>query len=192
MSLKAFQATVTRVIPFRSGSVLFNLTLYVLNTIVAKIPFHTIRLAFYRRLFRIDEDSSILMNVRFRGFCVSIGKNSTINSYCTLDGRGANLHIGNNVDIAPEVNIWTLEHDPNSATHAGRAGTVVISDYVWIASRATILPGTHIGKGAVVAAGAVVTKDVPPWTIVGGVPAKFIANRKVEPKQMQRYRPWFE
>lgn len=59
-----------------------------------------------------------------------------------------------------------------------RGGNVIIDDYVWIASRATILPGVHIGRGAVVASGAVVTKDVPPLAIVGGVPAKILKYRK--------------
>ena len=63
-----------------------------------------------------------------------------------------------------------MEHDPQSPDFAIRGGPVVIEDYAWIGGRAVILPGLRIGEGAVVATGAVVTKDVPPYTIVGGVP----------------------
>lgn len=88
------------------------------------------------------------------------------------------VKIGNNVDIAQEVNIWTEQHDYNSATYASTGGEVVIEDYVWIASRATILPGVTIGRGAVVASCAVVTKDVPSMAIVAGIPAKIIGHRQ--------------
>ena len=91
-----------------------------------------------------------------------------------LDGRSAELIIGDNVDIAQETNIWTLEHDVNDDDHRIVPGQVIIEDHVWIASRVTILPGVTIGENAVVGAGAVVTKDVEPNTVVGGIPAKLI------------------
>ena len=95
-----------------------------------------------------------------------------------MDGR-FDLNIGNNVNIAGEVRIYTLEHDIASPTFAGSGGPVTIQDWVYIGTRVTILPGVTIGEGAVIASGAVVTKDVAPWTMVGGVPAKFIKNRPV-------------
>jgi acetyltransferase-like isoleucine patch superfamily enzyme len=73
--------------------------------------------------------------------------------------------------------IWTLHHDYNSADFAQIGQPVIIEDYVWLCSRSIILPGVTVGKGAVVAAGAVVTRNVQPYTVVGGVPAKFIATR---------------
>jgi maltose O-acetyltransferase len=91
--------------------------------------------------------------------------------------HGYPLIIGNNVSIAGEVRIYTMEHDVDSPDFAETGAAVVIEDYVVIGSRVTILPGVHIGKGAVVASGAVVTKDVPSFTVVGGVPAVFIRNR---------------
>ena len=72
-----------------------------------------------------------------------------------------------------------MEHDINSDSFAITSGQVIIEDYVYIASRVTIMPGVCIGEGAVVASGAVVTKDVEPWTLVGGVPAKPIKKRPV-------------
>ena len=106
--------------------------------------------------------------------------------------RSGGVKIGDNVDIAQDDNIWTEQHDYNSPTYASVCKPVIIEDYVWIASRATILPGVTIGKGAVVASGAVVTKDVPPLAIVAGVPAKIIGKRKEEALQYSQYcRAWF-
>ena len=122
---------------------------------------------------------------------VIIGNECSINQKVLLDGRGAELIIGNFVDIGYETNIWTLEHDPHSDTHDVKAGKVIIEDYVWIASRVTVLPGVTIGKGAVVAAGSVVTKDVLPMNIVGGVPAKIIGERRSGLNYSPAYKTYF-
>ena len=76
--------------------------------------------------------------------------------------------------------IYNTEHDINDPNFNPVFGEVIIEDYVFIGPRAIILPGVEIGKGAVVAAGAVVTKDVPPFAIVGGIPAKIIGERKTK------------
>jgi maltose O-acetyltransferase len=81
------------------------------------------------------------------------------------------------VDIGQETNIWTLQHDVADDFHRAIGAGVVIEDYAWIASRVTILPGVRIGRGAVVATGAVVTRDVPAMAVVGGVPARVIGSR---------------
>ena len=99
---------------------------------------------------------------------VYIGNHVVINKRVMLDGRKSKLIIGDNVDIAQETNIWTLEHDVTDDKHEVKGTDVIIDDHVWIASRVTILPGVHIGRGAVIAAGAVVTKDVPELEIWGG------------------------
>jgi acetyltransferase-like isoleucine patch superfamily enzyme len=85
--------------------------------------------------------------------------------------------IGQNVNFSAEAAIWTQQHDPQSATFEIYSAPVVVEDRAWISFRSTVLPGTTIGEGAVVAANAVVTKDVPKFTIVGGIPAKVIGSR---------------
>ncbi|MGE0887131.1 MAG: DapH/DapD/GlmU-related protein [Blastocatellales bacterium] len=168
-------------------------TLYVFNHLVNRLPSHHLRLLFYRRIYRIGEGTSILLHVRIRfPGNVSIGRHSTINYDCLLDGRGAEIVIGDNVNIASEVMIWTQEHDPDSPAHQTISKPVVIGDYAWIASRAIILPGVTIGEGAVVAAGAVVTKDVPPYAIVGGNPAKFIRERSKDLRYQLNYFPFLQ
>ncbi len=107
-----------------------------------------------------------------------------------IDSRGGCIRIGNYVDISPEVNIWTLEHDPQDPKFASKGGDVIIEDFVWIGNRAVILPNTIIGKGAVVAAGAVVNKEVEPYTIVGGVPAKKIGERNPNQEPRKPYKPF--
>jgi acetyltransferase-like isoleucine patch superfamily enzyme len=158
-----------------------DLLLYLFNHLVAHIPSHTVRRFFLLNVMRLElgEGSSVHMGLRLytRGQ-ISLGKHTVIDRDCVLDGRGY-LTIGNNVNLAPEVMILTAYHDPDDGEHfSGMHKPVVIEDYAWIATRALILPGVTVGRGAIVAAGAVVTKDVPSQTIVGGNPARFIRDRK--------------
>lgn len=121
---------------------------------------------------------------------IKIGEDSVINNGCRLDGRGG-LCIGRNVNIAFDVHIYSMSHDYNDPFFSIILAPVTIEDYVWLSSRATILPGVTIGRGAVVAAGAVVTRDVAPLTVVAGVPAKPIGQRNSDLSyQLDFYRPW--
>jgi maltose O-acetyltransferase len=117
---------------------------------------------------------------------LTIGENSVINQRCRLDNRGG-IEIGANVSISAEVHIITADHDVQHPACIGRVAKVVIEDYVFIGSRATILPGITVGKGAVVAACACVTKDVPPFSVVGGVPAKVFKARNQNLDYKTRY-----
>lgn len=167
---------------------------YIFNRFLMFIPSLYVRLFFFRlRVAKLGKGVGLLMGVELRnGRNVSIGDRVVLNRGVLLDGRGGRLAIGNDVDIAQETNIWTLEHDVHSDSHADKGGDVTIADHVWIASRVTILPGVHIGQGAVVASNSVVTKDVPPMAIVGGVPAKIIGQRRSALQYQLRFRPWFE
>ena len=109
---------------------------------------------------------------------VTIGRGCFIQQCCTFFGRGG-ITIGNDVFIGPKVNLITINHDPNPENRSATYGRpIVIEDKVWIGIAATILPGVKIGYGAIVGAGSVVTKDVPPMTVVAGNPARII--KKIE------------
>lgn len=109
----------------------------------------------------------------FRGAELSIGRGTYING-ARISAK-YHVSIGNNCTIAPEVLIMDSDfHDMNDHSKEGISAAIIIEDHVWIATRATILKGITIGEHAVVAAGAVVTKDVPAYTVVGGNPARVI------------------
>lgn len=173
--------------------VLYAFYLYFINRWISYFPFHVIRNLFYRGLFKkIGKQNSFLMGFEVRmPSNIEIGNNNVFNKDVFLDGRGGKIIIGNNVDIAQQTNIWTLDHEVNSINHTTIGRNTIIEDHVWIGSRATILPGVTIGKGAVIGSCALVTKDVPPMTIVGGVPAKVIGMRTNELNYKLLYRPWF-
>lgn len=111
---------------------------------------------------------------------LTIGRGSIIGDNAILDARHS-LHIGNNVNLSSNVSIYTEQHDYRDeffrSTERGGDKAVVIGDRAWIGSNVVILPGVTIGEGAVCCAGCVVTKDVPPFAVVAGIPAKTITTR---------------
>jgi maltose O-acetyltransferase len=100
--------------------------------------------------------------------------------------------MGSDVSIGPEAAILTLGHDPRSPAFADRGGAVIIGDHVWIGFRAIVLPGITIGEGAVVGAGSVVCRDVPPFAIAAGNPAKVIGERLTHLSYALSYRPFMQ
>ena len=106
---------------------------------------------------------------------ITLGKRVFINSGCRFQDQGG-ITIGDDVLLGHNVVLATLNHDPVVARRSSMLpAPIVIGDKVWIGANATVLPGVTIGKGAIVAAGAVVHRDVPPFTVVGGVPARILA-----------------
>ncbi len=146
---------------------------------VGYIPSHFIRNTKYRFFgMKIGKGSTIHMWANFfNPKNIEIGEDTIIGDHAFLDGRDK-LKIGNHVDIASSVMIYNSEHNLESEGFEAISAPVEIGDYVFIGPRVIIMPNVTIGKGAVVAGGAVVTKDVEPFTIVGGVPAKPIGERK--------------
>lgn len=144
------------------------------------------------RRSRLDRNARLLSQLK---------GNSTLGKYSYIqEGNFFNVHIGRYCSIAPDVSIggpshpvdWLSTHpfqyfrDRNYPNYQLQhydyhQGVVTIGNDVWIGSRAIILPGKTVGDGAIVGAGAVVTSDVPPYAIVGGVPAKIIRYRFDEP-----------
>jgi len=105
---------------------------------------------------------------------INIGENVFVNHACTFMDRGG-ITLEDYVLIGPKVNLITTNHPLNPLERRATISyPIVIKRNAWIGAAATIMPGVTIGENSVVAAGAVVTKDVPDNTIVGGVPAKII------------------
>lgn len=126
-------------------------------------------------------DESFVMFPPFYTDCgknIAIGKNVFINSGCRFQDQGG-ITIGDNTLIGHNVVLTTLNHDfmpeKRSTTYPA---PIIIGKNVWIGANATVVPGVTIGDNAVIAAGAVVAKDVPENTVVGGVPARII--KKIE------------
>ncbi len=111
-----------------------------------------------------------------RGALLSVGKDTFINNGAVLSAR-KEIRVGSGCQIATGVVVLDSDfHDPEDLRQIGASKPVVIEDDVWLATRAMILKGVRVGRGSVIAAGAVVTKDVPADTLVGGVPARPIRS----------------
>jgi maltose O-acetyltransferase len=161
---------------------------YLTNHIVSHVPSFALRRAWYRHILGIQfgPHSGIYLGCyiwfygrgQIRHYGVRIGASSRVNRNCTLDVRGG-LQVGDNVSISPDVAILTIANLETSRSH-GEGKPVVIEDNVWIGTRAMIMPGVTLGRGSVVAAGAVVMRDVPPQAVVFGVPARPVGTRTEE------------
>lgn len=164
----------------RAGHIWLDFVLLIL-WIVSYIPFHFVRRLFFQMAgVKMGRGSIIHMGCRFyQPKRVEIGEGTIIGDHAFLDGR-AKLKIGSHTAIASQVLIYNSEHDVHSLDFKPIEEPVEIGDYVFIGARAVILPGVKIGRGAVIAAGAVVTKDVGEMEVVGGVPAKIITTRRLK------------
>lgn len=162
----------------RLKTILIEFEVFLLH-IIGNCHSHNIRRFFYGLAgIKIGKGSTIHTGMRlYYPDNIRIGKDTIIGEFAVLDGRDK-LIIGDHVDIASEVMIYNSEHDIESPGFQASHKPVIIEDYTFIGPRVIILPGVKIGKGAVIAAGAVVTKDVESFQIVGGVPAKVIGERK--------------
>lgn len=150
-----------------------------LGRIVSLIPSHIIRVSYFRFCMnlRVSRGATIYGGSELIApWGITLGRNSIIGIENKIDGRYG-VVIGANVNMSHGVCIWTEQHDVNSVKFVGKGAPVVVGDRVWLSCRCIILPGVHVGEGAVVAAGAVVTSDVEPYTIVGGIPARKIGDR---------------
>jgi serine acetyltransferase len=107
-----------------------------------------------------------------------IGGGTIIGDNAILDARGG-LEMGKNVNLSSNVSIYTLQHDHRDPDFncTNLHAKVTIDDRVWLGSNVIVLPGVHIGEGAVCCAGCVVTKDVEPYAVVAGIPAKKVNER---------------
>lgn len=163
--------------------------------VAGKLPNHRARVALLRRWGAdIAPTATIYHGFEIRNAAgLTVGARSQIGNGAILDARGG-ITIGSDVNFSTAVNIWTGQHDWQSNTFAYQRAPVTIGDHAWISTRVTILPGVTIGEGAVIAAGSVVTKDVPAYALVGGVPGKQIGERP-SPMTYQltpaKLKPWW-
>ena len=173
---------------------------YVSGRVVPHVPSHGIRLAWYRHVlgWQIGERTTILMGLRIKmagarssGQGVAIGAGTVVNENCFIQTTGG-VTIGSAVSISTGVWLVTGSHDLADPQFPEQYKPITIHDRAWIGARATIQSGVTIGEGAVVMAGAVVTRDVPPYAIVGGVPARLVGKRPSDLGYTLDYRPLFE
>jgi putative colanic acid biosynthesis acetyltransferase WcaF len=163
------------------------------NMAVTWIPFHAVRQTYLRACgMKIGKHVALLRGTLvIRPEQITIGDHCIIGFNCFLGGEGK-LEIGRNVNISSYCCLLGGYHDMDDPTFRSVMNPVIIEDYVWLATRVTIAGSVRIGRGAVVVAGAVVTRDVPPYHVVGGVPARKIKERKPEACAYElKYQPWF-
>ena len=169
-----------------------GLAAYLYNEVLTFVPSRTLRHAYLRMwLGGMGRGTGVQMRNRFiDGPKVFLGERNVINVGCMLRARHYRITTGNDVSIGPEAALLTLGHDPQSPDFSDKGGDITIGDHVWIGYRAIILPGITIGEGAVVGAGSVVTKDVEPFTIVAGNPARKVGERSRDIRYQLDFRPW--
>lgn len=115
---------------------------------------------------------------------VKIGSDVSINRGCefypSFYNRDATIELGNNIRLGPSIKFLAAGHDYKEINLPNISAKIIVKDNVWIGANCSILKGITIGEGAIVAAGSVVTKDVGPYEIHGGIPAKKIKERKIQ------------
>ena len=170
---------------------------YVANNFIAHIPVEILRNFYYRYILRvrIGHSTHLSMRLFFTGYhnhCdVAVGNNCVINREVYLDGR-VGVYVGNNVNISFGTSLLSLHHDHNDPNFISIGAPIEINDHVWIGAHSIILPGVTLGEGSVVAAGAVVTRSVPAYKVVGGVPAKVIGERNRNIQYKTHFSPFFD
>ena len=153
---------------------------YVLNHVVNRVPFVGMRMRLYQ-LFGVDlsDPSTGMIMLHTEVYTpqnLSLGPHTIVGQQCILDARGG-IKIGRSVNIGSRTTLQTAKHLIDDPNFVAAYAPIVIHGHAWIAEGCRILAGVTIGEGAVVAAGAVVTKSVGPYEVVGGVPAVHLRMR---------------
>jgi putative colanic acid biosynthesis acetyltransferase WcaF len=149
------------------------------NLVVTRMPGHWLRQGWLRLLgARIGRGSIIFRGIEVLGVeHLDLGERVHVGFRVVLDARGG-LRIADDVLISSDAQLITANHDPDSAAFERRVAPIVLEHHTWVATRAMVLAGVTVHEGGVVAAGGVAVRDVPPRTIVGGVPARPIRARR--------------
>ncbi|HST39707.1 MAG TPA: acyltransferase [Conexibacter sp.] len=165
---------------------------FTLNHAVNRIPFITPRMLAYERAGVRFEDAGLstfmLGTEVWTPERLTVGAHTIVGRDCLLDARGG-ITIGRNVNITSYSLLMTAKHTLDAPDFIDEYAPIEIHDRAWLALRCTVLGGVTIGEGAVVAAGAVVTRDVAPFTVVGGIPARPVGERSSALTYELHYRP---
>ena len=165
---------------------------FVLLRWAGRFPSQSVRHWIYRRYgLRLEPTAVVYGGCELREPSgIRIGRGTSIGHDCILDGR-LGLEIGEQVNVSSRVSIWTMQHDYRDPDFGTSGGPVRVGRWAWLSNQSIVLPGITIGEGAVVAAGAVVTRDVPEYTVVAGIPAKPVAERPRELRYTLGSCMWF-
>jgi putative colanic acid biosynthesis acetyltransferase WcaF len=151
------------------------------NVIITQLPGHWLRQGWLRMLGTEIGDGSII----FRGTTVfgaehlRLGERVQVGFRVVLDARGG-ITVGDDVNISSDSQLLTAKHAIHSPGFEREVAPILIEDHAWAATRSMVLAGVTVARGAVIAAGGVATRDVPASTVVAGVPAKPIQERRGE------------
>ena len=168
---------------------------WLVNHVVCRIPLVASRMSWYARFgvdFEDHRSGVIMLGSEVRApKKLRIGRNSAVGKHCVVDARGW-ITIGRDVNISSHSQLQTGKHLIDDPDFMHTSSPIVIGDRAWIAEGAVVLSGVTIGEGAVVAARAVVTKDVAPFSVVGGIPAKHLRERSRDLRYHLSWRPNWE
>jgi putative colanic acid biosynthesis acetyltransferase WcaF len=168
-----------------------TLSEYALNHVVNRIPIVGARMTAYGALgVNLEERGSGMIMLGAQVFAprrLRLGARSIVGGGSMLDARGG-IDIGRDVNLTGHARLMSARHLVDDSDFTAAFEPISVADRAWIALGAIVLGGVRIGEGAVVAAGAVVTGDVPPYTVVGGVPAKPIRERPRDLRYRLGYR----
>ncbi len=157
---------------------------YLANHLICYIPSNRIRIFFYKNFLKIKVSYSNRFQMGcyiYNGGSLSIGKKTIINRNCVLDRRG-DMQIGNNVNISPNVHLYTAYHDLQDKNFSNLFKQITIDDYVVILTGSCVMPGVHMRKGSVLYPFSVLTTNTVEYGIYAGNPAKLINHRNKDLK----------
>lgn len=148
---------------------------------LGRVPCHLYRNWILRHIYQMDISQNAVIYGGFEiraPWNITVGEGTVIGDDSKLDGRNG-IVIGKNVNMSTGVWIWTEQHDVNDAFFASNdsGGQVTVGDRAWLSARTIVLPKVSVGEGSILAAGAVAVKDLEPFGIYGGIPAKKIGER---------------
>ncbi|MFW2352994.1 acyltransferase [Aliarcobacter butzleri] len=168
---------------FKQAFLIYSYTLNLLFFVLDLMP-HFIRYIFFKLFFKkLGKNVMIDYKTFFRYMGgIKIGNNVNINRGCeffTSANLGTIIDIEDNVTFSPNVKLYSAGHDYKYLNLPDTSGNIVIKEYTWVGGNSVILQGVTIGEYSVVSANSVVTRDIPPYSIVAGIPATIIKKREI-------------